>query len=110
MSKLGHVRLAGQSGHEYRFKAYPLGSVFRKGLGAVYLVTRRRQVEPGGGFKHRKMGVDQTDDLRTFLANQVPALTARGANCICVHSEKERSARMVIRGDLAGRRRSAGGH
>jgi len=100
MSKLGLITVAGRSGNRYNFRAYPLETAFRKGLGAVYVVTRRRQVQPDGGFKHKRIGMDQTDDLRGFLTGGERLLAARGVNCICVHGEKDQAARRDIRRDL----------
>jgi hypothetical protein len=101
MAKLGVIRFAGKSGTQYRFNAYPLGTAFKKGMGAVYVVTRRRQVEPDGAFTHKQMYLGQTDDLRQPLTGQGASLADRGANCICVHGEKDEAARLGIQQDLA---------
>ena len=106
MGKLGIVRFTGKSGDQYKFNAYPLQAGFRKGLGAVYVVTQRRQVESSGAFKHRKICMGQTGDLRESLAGEGESLAARGGNCVCVHGEKDEAARMQIQQDLTRKRRS----
>ncbi|HUW33777.1 MAG TPA: hypothetical protein VM223_19375, partial [Planctomycetota bacterium] len=70
------------------------------GRAAVYVVTRRRQVHDGSPFKHRKIGIDQTGDLRRLLADCDGLELVRGANCICVHDETDPQARLAIQNDL----------
>ena len=100
MARLGAISVAGKSGTQYRFTAYPLGTTFKKGLGAVLVATRRRQVKRNGAFKHRRMVLDQTDDVSQFLARETRPLADHGVNCICVHVETDQAARLRIQEDL----------
>ena len=99
MSKLGAVNVSGKSGALYKFVAYSLDTMFKKHRSAVYVVTRRHQVAETGSFKHRRIGIDQTDDLRHLLGHSSFS-QARGANCICIHAEEDESARLAIWNDL----------
>lgn len=101
MARLGIITFAGKSGNEYKFNAYSLGTAFKKGLSAVYIITRRWQHESKGPFKHRRIRMGQTDDLREPLAEEAKSLIKLRANCICVHSEKDETARLAIQQDLA---------
>jgi hypothetical protein len=100
MARLGIITFAGKSGIQYKFNAYSLGTAFKKGLSAVYIITRRWQHESKGPFKHKRIRLGQTDDLRQPLAEEEQSLVKLRANCICVHSEKDQAARLVIQQDL----------
>lgn len=96
MSKLGAVKMAGNSGSVYRFTAYSLDTVFRRHRPAVVVITRRRQVSPGGAFKHCRLALRQTDDLRMLGKGLKPGR----ANCLCVLGEKDEATRNSILEDL----------
>ena len=100
MAKLGAVNVPGKSGALYKFIAYSLDTTFKEHRPAVYVVTRRRQVHETGLFKHHRIATDQTDDMRQLLADSSGSRQPRGANCICVHSEKDETARLAIWNDL----------
>jgi hypothetical protein len=100
MAKLGAVNVSGKSGALYKFIAYSLDTMFKKHRSAVYVVTRRHQVAETGSFKHRRIGIDQTADLRQLLACNSGFRQARGANCICIHAEEDETARLAIWNDV----------
>ncbi|MDD4891380.1 MAG: hypothetical protein PHU85_15775 [Phycisphaerae bacterium] len=100
MPKLGAINVAGKSGALYKFIAYSLDTTFKEHRPAVCVVTRRHQVPATGSFKHHPIAIDQTDDLRQFLACNPGPRPSCGANCICVHAEKDETARMAICNDL----------
>jgi len=101
MSRLGVVKVVGNSGTQYRFLAYPLTTVFRKGRSVVYLTTCRRTRQDAPS-KHRRIGLGQTDDVRRLLTDQGKSLAAGGANCICVCGEPDSRTRLAIQRDLGG--------
>jgi len=101
MNKLGTVKFSGTSGARYAFAAYPLETVFGRGVGSVYVATRRKQGKSKKGFVHKRICTGQSDDLRQSLASDERSFSARGANCICVHAEKDQDARQKIEQDLA---------
>jgi hypothetical protein len=100
MSKLGTVKFSGKSGTRYAFTAYPLQTVFVEGLGGVYVITRRREGNCKSGFVHRRICSGQSEDLRQPLPGGAQGSRAKGANCICVHAEKDEVARLAIELDL----------
>ena len=100
MAKLGAIDISGKSGRRYKFIAFSLDTAFRKGRAAVYVVTRRRQAAAGGGFKHRRIGMDQTGDLRRLLADSSRFHGVSCANCICVYDEEDEAARRLVQQDL----------
>ncbi|HUT61658.1 MAG TPA: hypothetical protein VNA25_27785 [Phycisphaerae bacterium] len=100
MSKLGTVRFSGKSGARHAFAAYPLETVFARGVSGVYVVTRRKPGKSKKGFVHKGICTGQSDDLRQSLASDERSFSARGANCICVHTEKDKGARQKIEQDL----------
>lgn len=77
-------------------------------MAGVYVVTVRRQVEGTGAFRHKHICLGQTDDLRQPLTGDGKSFAERGANCICVHSERDKTARLGIEQDLIGKYHSAG--
>jgi hypothetical protein len=100
MNKLGIVKFSGKSGHQYAFTAYPHQTDFEKGLGGVYVVTRRKPSKSRSGFVHRKICMGQSDDLCRSWSGDGRAGAERGANCICVHAEKDKEARLNVMEDL----------
>ena len=100
MASIGVVRLTGKSGNQYAFKAFLLGTTFKKDLGAVYVLTRRRHVKPDGHFAHKQLQMGQTADLRLPLPDAAESAAKSGANCICVHPEKDEATRLGIQQDL----------
>jgi hypothetical protein len=108
MNKLGAVTFGGKSGNRYKFDAYPLGTVFEKAFSGVYVVTRRKQGKSERGFVHKRICTGQSDDLRQPLTSDDKSFSARGANCICVHAEKDKDARQKIEQDLIQKSRPAG--
>ena len=100
MSKLGTVKFSGASGTRYAFAAYPLETVFAQGFSGVYVVTRRKRGKSKSGFVHKRICTGQSDGLFQPLASEEQSFSARGANCICVHAEKDKGAREKIEQDL----------
>lgn len=107
MNKLGVVRLTGKSGTKYKFGAYPLDTVFKKGMAGVYVVTKRVR-KGSGAVKHREIQLGQTGDLGLPLSEAAESFVTAGANCICVHGEKDEAVRRGIQQDLTGRHQAAG--
>ena len=101
MNKLGTVKFRGKSGVRYPFTAYPLETVFHEAFSGVYVVTRREEGKAKKGFVHKRLCTGQSDDLRQSMAGNEPSLSARGANCVCVHAENDQAARRKIELDLA---------
>ena len=101
MDKLGTIKFSGKSGARYLFAVYPLDAVFDDALSGVYVVTQRRKVTTRKGFVHRRIHIGQSADLRELVAATEPSFSTPGANCICVHAEKNDDARLKIQADLA---------
>ncbi|MCJ7543112.1 MAG: hypothetical protein MUP47_00865 [Phycisphaerae bacterium] len=57
---------------------------------------------------HKKICTGQSDNLSQPLPHDDPSISARGANCICVHAEKDKDARQKIEQDLIQKSRPAG--
>jgi len=100
MSKLGTVKFSGKFGNRYEFEAYPLETVFEKGFSGVYVVTQRKQGKSGSGFVHKRICTGQGDDLRQPLTSDDASFSEGGANCICLHAERDKDARQRIEQDL----------
>lgn len=109
MPSLGTVTLAGKTGKAHKFRVYPLGTVFKKGLAGVFVLTERTLRDTTGSMRHRPLFVGQSGDLRQPHAGAANALTKGSANCICVCAEPDAGLRQGIQEDLgAGRLRKAG--
>jgi hypothetical protein len=100
MSKLGTVSFSGTSGERYAFAAYPLETVFKKGFTGVYVLTQRKEDKSGIGFMHRRICMGQGDGLRHRPAGDDASFSESGANCICLHTERDKNARQRIEQDL----------
>jgi hypothetical protein len=100
MPRLGTLTLPGRSGGQYKFNAYALGTAFKEGLSAVYVLTRRTHRDSVGRFRHKPLLIGQTANLRQPLELDARTMAASGANCICVHREQNETARAAIRQDL----------
>jgi len=99
MPSLGSFTLAGKSGTPYRFRAYPLGTTFKKGFAAVYIVTQRKRSTSAGGMQHKPLLLGQSEDLRQPKGDGDTPFDIN-ANCICVHAEQDHTARKGIQEDL----------
>ena len=108
MNRLGTVKFSGRSGARYAFAAHPLETVFARGVSGVYVVTRPKQGKSRKGFMHKRICTGQSDDLRQLLTGDERSFSARDANGICVHAQKDKGARQMIEQDLA-RKPPAGG-
>jgi hypothetical protein len=100
MKRLGTVKFTGESGARYAFAAYPLEAGFTRDFQGVYVVTRRREGKPKGGFLHLRIGVGQSDGLRQPPSSGGWSSAVRGANCICLHVEKNQDVRLNVVHDL----------
>jgi hypothetical protein len=100
MDKFGNVKFSGTSGNQYKFAAYPLETVFDEAFSGVYVVTRRRQRKSKSGFVHKRICTGQCEDLCQPLADSKQHFSGQGANCLCVHAEKDKDARRKIEQDL----------
>lgn len=100
MPSLGTFTIAGKSGKPYKFRAYPLGTVFKKGLAAVYVLTQRKPRHSTGAMGHRPLFLGQSADLRQPDADPIKASKGAAANCICIHAEPDATSRLGIQQDL----------
>ena len=101
MPSLGTITFTGKSGSPYQFRMYPLGTVFRRGFAAVYVVTQRALRQNTGTMRHRVVLLGQGDDLRRPGVAEADAGVSH-ANCICVHPEPDETLRVAIQHDLTG--------
>jgi hypothetical protein len=101
MPSLGTVTFAGKSGKPYKFRAYPMGTLFKKGYAAVFVLTQRARRETSGSMRHRPMFLGQSADLRQGDDEYASALRGTIANCVCVHGEPDAGARAQIQQDLS---------
>lgn len=100
MSCLGKVKLTSDSGKQYRFRVFPLGTRFRS-ISGVYLITRRAtKVE--GGHRHKILHIGGTADFSQPFDKYCKAddLARFGANCICVQSDVSAKSRNEKERDL----------
>jgi len=100
MPSLGTVTLSGKSGVMYKFRAYPVGTVFKKGFAAVYLLTQRTPRQTTGAVRHKPLFLGQSADLRIDDSAATNASQRAAANCICVHAEQNGDTRTGIEQDL----------
>jgi hypothetical protein len=100
MASLGKAKFKGDSGKEYRFKVFPLGTRFRK-ISGVYLIACRAHGAEGG-HRHKILYVGHTEDFSKPFEKHRRAqdLTRLGANCICVQSDTSEKSRLEKERDL----------
>jgi hypothetical protein len=100
MASLGKIVFKGVSSKKYRFTVYPLGTRFRK-LSGVYVITKRsRKAE--GPYRHLALYVGHTEDFSQPFGRHRKAkeFRKRGANCICLQSDKSEESRLAKQQDL----------
>ena len=61
MASLGKAMFKGDSGKQYRFKVFPLGTRFRK-ISGIYLIAYRAHGSHGG-HRHKILYVGHTEDF-----------------------------------------------
>jgi len=101
MLRVGRAYFKGKSGKAYNFLLYPWGTNFRKGIGAVYVVTTR-YLKKDKSHVHGGIHVGQTEDLSTEFDYhpKQSCFDTYGANCVCVREEPDRDARLQVVQDL----------
>ncbi len=99
MAGFGSITLLGKSGESYKFLAYPLGTVFKDGFAAVYVITERGIKAATGAMRHKPLIFGQSADLGKPEVGSDNALYA-AANCICVHAERNEARRQKIQQDI----------
>ncbi len=100
MPAIGKTSFKGQSGTQYRFKVFPLGTRFRK-LSGVYVVAHRGR-DDDGRVRHAALYVGHTADFSEPLAEHDKSkdFAEHGANCICVQSDQLAESRVKKQQDL----------
>ncbi len=100
MASLGKAMFKGDSGKQYRFRVFPLGTRFRK-ISGVYLIACRAHGHDGG-HRHKILYVGHTEDFSQPLEGhrKSEALAQLGANCICVQSDTSAKSRLEKERDL----------
>jgi hypothetical protein len=100
MGKIADAVFTGASGDTYLFDVYTLDTSFNN-IGAVYIFSRRK-VEGGDKGTHKVLYIGSAKELKDRIAYHEgwQCLERYGVNCICVHPEKNESARLTKEGDL----------
>jgi hypothetical protein len=94
------LTLAGASGHLYEFEVHDFFTQL-KGISGVYAITARR-VDEAKEVIHTLIYVDHTDSLPEFLHHhpQEACFDAHGANCVCIHRDRNAVSRRTKVKDL----------
>ena len=100
MASLGKTIFKGQSGKQYRFKVFALGTRFRKISGVYVIAKRGRGVN--GGQRHSVLYVGHTEDFSKPMDkhSKAGAFAKHQANCICVQSDGSEESRVEKQRDL----------
>ena len=98
--KVRKIVLEGASGASYRLRVRPWDHEFGA-VGAVYVVTERKERMDGGHW-HSRIFAGQTGDLSARVADhrKFASFESRGANCVCFIKETRESERVRIEADL----------
>lgn len=90
----------GASGERYRFEVYQMDTVFKQGLGGVYVIARRSKLKEG--FDLEPLFIGEKEDIY-FLQGYHPQQNCylkHGANCKCIHIESNKKLREAMVEDL----------
>jgi hypothetical protein len=100
MASLGKAAFKGESGKQYRFRVFPMGTRFRK-IGGVYAIAYRAH-DVHGTHRHKILYVGHTEDISQPLEKHHKAqdFVRLGANCICVQSDASEESRVEKHRDL----------
>lgn len=101
MADIGPVTFEGQSGRQYGFQVYTLGTEFRP-LGAVYGICHRYPKPEGNGYYVTPLYFGETGDLSTRFDghHRQRCFDRNGANCIGVHLDGDEKSRRAKETDL----------
>ena len=101
MLRLNMAYFNGRSGKTYNFLVYPMGTSFKKGLGAVYCVTNE-YVKKDRSYVHGAIHVGQTSDLSSEFDDhpKQSCFEKYGASCMCVREELDKDIRAQVVQDL----------
>ena len=101
MSYEGTVKFIGNSGDEYEFYIYPIGTTFSDEEGGVYIFTRRSQ-DQQGVLWHQPIYIGKTKSLKDRLLdhNEENCVAENGGTHICVRVVETAVSRGYIELDL----------
>ena len=94
------LTVKGASGTEYQFEVYPEGTSV-PAVAGVYLVTKRTATASGGG-NHTFIYIGQAGNVPVRLEDHHKAacFVRHGANCICIHRDRDERSRFAKEADL----------
>jgi hypothetical protein len=103
MPSLGTTTFKGGSGHQYRFRVFPLGTRFRK-ISGIFIIANRQR-DANGQYRHAIVHVGHTADFSQPLlaGDKTNDLVQEGANCVCVQSDGSEASRLEKERDLIAR-------
>jgi hypothetical protein len=99
MSKIDSTMFKGGKG-TYTFEVHPADAKF-KAVGAVYAFTKRT-TSPDNKERHTLLYIGQTESLKDRIPGHEKWASAKhhGANCICIHLERDEELRIEKTADL----------
>lgn len=98
---MAKITFTGESGKKYSFVIHPMTTMFKEEAG-VYCVTHRN-IDDMNKVSHKHIFVGETDNLaKQFDRSDDQYFRRHKANCICIHLEENRNARLKIESDLVG--------
>ncbi len=101
MNKLSTTTLMGVSGESYKFDIYSSETMFRQGLGGVYLIAKRYKLEDGK-FTLDPIYIGELADLSMLFGfhKKQSCFQKYGANCKCIYVCGDSGERKEIVEDL----------
>lgn len=101
MTKLGTLKLTGDSGQTYAFDVYQSNANFNDGIACVYYVSKRTEKQDGGGG-HKAIYVGETEDLadRFSSHHKQTCFNNHDYNAISIHKVSSKDRRTEIEADL----------
>ena len=101
MSKIGTLKLTGESGQTYAFDVYRSDANFNDDIACVYYVSKRTEKQDGTG-DHKAIYVGETEDLADRFSNhhKQTCFDDQDYNAISIHKESSEDRRTEIEADL----------
>lgn len=100
MAKISNALFKGGSGEQYRFEVYTLDTVFRSGVGGIYVFARRYKL--GEGFTLDPIYINIKDDFSTLVGYhpKQTCIEQQGGNCKCIYTTDDDDRKEYIMADL----------
>lgn len=101
MGKISNASFMGKSDEQYRFEVYSWDTVFKQGLGGIYVYAKRYKLDDGS-FTLDPVYIGEKADLSLLMGihPKQKCIQDNSANCKCIYQIPDEERRLWVLQDL----------